>query len=71
MYYVITKKGGVNFLLRSVLKVITKWMGGGQKTQNLDYVVHGWSGVPYLLAYLNNSDIIRKRERATFAPLIY
>ena len=31
------------FLLRSVLKVITKGKGGGQKTSSLDYVIHVWS----------------------------
>ena len=50
MYYVITKgiegEGGStngNLLLRSELKIITKGKGEGQKTLNLDYVLHGWS----------------------------
>ena len=50
MHYVITKEmegeGGStngNLLLRSVLKIITKGKEGGQKTQNLNYVLHGWS----------------------------
>ena len=46
MYYIMTKRGNGlskndNILLNSVLKVITK--GRGQKTQNLDYIIHGWS----------------------------
>ena len=37
-----------NFWLPSVLKVDTKGRIMGQKTQNLDYVIHGWSPVDVL-----------------------
>ena len=48
-YITISQKGGGwvrkwEFLFCSVLKIITKGEGrGGQKIQNLDYVIHGWS----------------------------
>ena len=53
IYYVIKRVGGWSRLNDYVISIkeglvyqcclITGWMGGVQKGQNIDYVIHGWS----------------------------